>query len=523
MNTGTDFQQEPLILKQGQPRIFASNGQDSNPRSTNEPQLTPGYGRGTQPQQDPPTLYNPWAGYTKGKGVDLSGVDSMPGHHQQPERQVDQRDNQVSPRGQTAEAPIRTVYTRAKSPAVQYRESLEKDWNHVGGNDRPDSGSAEPRSQPPSTPRLPVRRNTEPHFEPPSPAPLRKDSSGSSNGPQQRFMGPRGQLTDHQQALNLNGDDATSKINRRPSLYSPAVSITTSIEGSEFSGDLPIPSPRTSPKSSPKTARSFGQRSGTVQREPGRYQSPPTPSSFNTESGPPTTNGYPSPVVNDSSPELVQSRDSRGQPFGWNVQNSTPSLSTQDSSRKASFTSNASASSDRERDRGPAVAEPQPTRDRTHKSTKSRRSDNIQAPPPSAHHRPRERFGTGTTPTNRGSQMDSFYGGEASLSGMRKPGVGDVEEEGHPYPLELHLLHPQLLRALLQCLSFYDWCVLYGVNKSLRSQLGHVRELKEEVLERYLSTIGYARWVWEEDEPLAITLRVRYSLLSHGAILMNVL
>ena len=117
--------------------------------------------------------------------------------------------------------------------------------------------------------------------------------------------------------------------------------------------------------------------------------------------------------------------------------------------------------------------------------------------------------------------MDSFYGVDSSLSGMKRLNMRNEEGENHTgideepepyfYPLELHLLHPQLLRALLQYLSFYDWCILQGVNKSLRSQLSHVKELKEEVLERYLSTIGYARWAWEEDEPLMISLRVKSS------------
>lgn len=128
--------------------------------------------------------------------------------------------------------------------------------------------------------------------------------------------------------------------------------------------------------------------------------------------------------------------------------------------------------------------------------------------------------------------MDSFYGGDASLSGTKKldlrngEGVDhtDIDEVPEPYfyPLELHLLHPQLLRTLLQYLSFYDWCILQGTNKSLRSQLSHVRELKEEVLERYLSTIGYARWVWEEDEPLPISLRVKYSRPSSTIFLTGV-
>lgn len=504
MNTGSDFQPEPLVLKQGQPRIFATgNGQDPQPWNMNGPQPFLAHGRGGhQPQpQEPPTAYDRRTGDIKGKNVDRSGVDSLSGFHQhqrQPEGKFEQQGNQTLSRGQTGETPIRTIYTWAKSPAMQYRESLEKgkDWNRVDGN-----GTSENRPAEPQLPRPPIRRSTEPRFDPPPPAPLRKNSSGSSEGPQPRFMGPR-----DQQTLKINGDDINSKLNRRQSLYSPVVNIPTNVEESEPSSEPLIPSP----KSSPKTARSFGQqqRLGSAQREPGRYQPPPTPSSVNTESSPSLSNGYSSPAVNGSSPELLQSRDSRGQP-SWHVQSSTTSLSTQDPSRKTSFTSTASVSSDR--DRNPGITEPQPVQNRPHKPTKPRRSDNDHILPPPTHYRSIERLKTGAAPTNRGSQMDSFYGGDTSLSGMKKLDIRneEEEEENRPYPLELHLLHPQLLRELLQYLSFYDWCILQGVAKSLRSQLSHVKELKEEVLERYLSTIGYARWIWEEKEPLAITLRVR--------------
>jgi len=121
----------------------------------------------------------------------------------------------------------------------------------------------------------------------------------------------------------------------------------------------------------------------------------------------------------------------------------------------------------------------------------------------------------GAPPTNRGSQMDSFYGGDRKLHARNEEGESPagIPEEPEPYfyPLELHLLHPQLLRALLQYMTFYDGCILQAINKSLRSQLSHAKELKEEVLERYLFTIGYARWVWEGDEPLMISLRVKSS------------
>jgi hypothetical protein len=76
------------------------------------------------------------------------------------------------------------------------------------------------------------------------------------------------------------------------------------------------------------------------------------------------------------------------------------------------------------------------------------------------------------------------------------------------YPIRRHLIHPQLLGCLLQYLTFYEWLVLYSINKKLRTKLTHTNELKEEVLDRYLTTIGYLRWTWDEDEPLTLSLRV---------------
>jgi len=530
MNTGADFQQEPLALKQGQPRIFAAgNGQDSQPRSTDGLQPSLGHIRGNQSQQEPPTVYNNRTGDIKGKGVDRSGVDSTPGFQQiqqQLERPTDQRDGQTFPYNQTSEIPIRTMYTQARSPAMQYRDNLErgKDWNRASVNGAPDNKPAEPQSLPPPINRPSIRRATEPHFEQFPPPPLRKNSSGSSNEPQQRFMGPRGQTVDPQQALNLNGDNVASKLDRRQSLYSPVVTITTNVVGAEPPSDPSIPSP--------KNVRSFGQRSDSAQRQHGLYHSSPKPSSFNTESSPPATGGHSSGDIGGLSPGPPQNHDPRRQPIGRNAHGSTGSFQTQDHSRKTSLTSNASVSSDRERGQSPAVLESQTVQNRPHQSTKPPRLGNGQTSPPPTHHQSRERLGTGATPTNRGFQMDSFYGGDASSSGVKKLDTRNgeevdhigIDEEPEPYfyPLELHLLHPQLLRTLLQYLSFYDWCILQGVNKSLRSQLSHVKELKEEVLERYLSTIGYARWAWEEDEPLTISLRVESSWLPPMIVLTRI-
>jgi len=499
MNTGADFQQEPVALKQGQPRIFsASNGPDPQQWNVNGPQPSPGIMRGHQSQQEPPTVYNNRTGDIKGKGVDRSGVDPAPGfqqHQRQPEMPSDQRD------GQVGEPQIRTVYTEARSPAMQYRANLEKGkgLGRADGNGSISNRPPEPQSLLPPTPRPPVRRAT----DPPRPAPLRQNPAGNIDEPQQRSMGPRGQSIGHQHILNANGDNFSSQLNRRQSLYSPVVAVATNVPDTQLLNDPPLPSPR--------TVRGFGQRSDPTQRGPGRYHSPPTPSSLNTESSPPPTSDHFGGNVDGQSPEPLRKRDLGGQSVGWNVQGSVGSFSTQDRSRKASLASNTSVSSDRERDRSPPVVEPQPFQNRP----QPLRMDSGQTSPPPTHRQSRERMRAGPPPTNRGSQMDSFYGGERKSHARNEEGENhtDIPEEPEPYfyPLELHLLHPQLLRGLLQYMTFYDWCILQGVNKSLRSQLSHIKELKEEILERYLSTIGYARWVWEEDEPLMISLRVKSS------------
>lgn len=65
-----------------------------------------------------------------------------------------------------------------------------------------------------------------------------------------------------------------------------------------------------------------------------------------------------------------------------------------------------------------------------------------------------------------------------------------------------------LLYSLLEYLTFYDWIMLYSVSKYLRKQLEDERDLREEVLERFLETIGYERWIWDEQEPLSLSLMV---------------
>lgn len=66
-----------------------------------------------------------------------------------------------------------------------------------------------------------------------------------------------------------------------------------------------------------------------------------------------------------------------------------------------------------------------------------------------------------------------------------------------------------LLFNLLSYLTFHDWVVLSNINKQIRTQLQEERDLREEVLERYLDTVGYERWTWDEEEPLSLSLQVR--------------
>ncbi|KAF7303801.1 hypothetical protein MIND_00609800 [Mycena indigotica] len=76
-----------------------------------------------------------------------------------------------------------------------------------------------------------------------------------------------------------------------------------------------------------------------------------------------------------------------------------------------------------------------------------------------------------------------------------------------PFPLVDFILDAQLLSALLEYLSFYEWCVLSAITKALRSKLVGTKDLREVALERFLRTVGYAKWAWEPDnDPLELSL-----------------
>jgi len=85
----------------------------------------------------------------------------------------------------------------------------------------------------------------------------------------------------------------------------------------------------------------------------------------------------------------------------------------------------------------------------------------------------------------------------------------DIEEPHEPITLLQFLSDPTLLSSLLAFLSFYDWCVLAAVSKEIRIHLVRTKELREVVLESYLRTVGYSRWIWDDPDPLSLSLQVR--------------
>lgn len=87
--------------------------------------------------------------------------------------------------------------------------------------------------------------------------------------------------------------------------------------------------------------------------------------------------------------------------------------------------------------------------------------------------------------------------------------IEELAEEAKPkfYPLLQHLQNAELLAELLVHLSFYEWLTLWGgTSKVIRQALDSDPALCDVALERYLSTVGYARWSWPSPEPIRISL-----------------
>ncbi|XP_006456269.1 hypothetical protein AGABI2DRAFT_195461 [Agaricus bisporus var. bisporus H97] len=67
---------------------------------------------------------------------------------------------------------------------------------------------------------------------------------------------------------------------------------------------------------------------------------------------------------------------------------------------------------------------------------------------------------------------------------------------------------PEFLQMLLEYLNFFEWSLLASVSRTIRIVMVQKRDLREEILERFLRPVGYQRWSWEESpEALSLSLQ----------------
>jgi hypothetical protein len=103
--------------------------------------------------------------------------------------------------------------------------------------------------------------------------------------------------------------------------------------------------------------------------------------------------------------------------------------------------------------------------------------------------------------------------------------IAELAEETKPkfYPLLQHLQNRELLTELLMHLSFYEWLVLWGgVSKAIRQVLESDFALCDAALERYLGTVGYARWSWPSPEPIRINLAEMHAYMRGVSVPVHV-
>ena len=103
--------------------------------------------------------------------------------------------------------------------------------------------------------------------------------------------------------------------------------------------------------------------------------------------------------------------------------------------------------------------------------------------------------------------------------------IAELAEETKPtfYPLLRHLQKPELLAELLTHLSFYEWLIFWGgVSKTIRQALDSDPALCDVALERYLGTVGYARWSWLTPEPIRITLAEMHAYMRGVSVPVHV-
>ncbi len=104
-------------------------------------------------------------------------------------------------------------------------------------------------------------------------------------------------------------------------------------------------------------------------------------------------------------------------------------------------------------------------------------------------------------------RQDIVYGMVHGLPAGKSPGLEPLLPPKHThYPLTKHLSTLPLLEILLGCLSYYEFANLSGVSKDVRRLL--FEDGREQVLERYLRTVGYSKWHWKQPEPLVLNVDV---------------
>lgn len=88
--------------------------------------------------------------------------------------------------------------------------------------------------------------------------------------------------------------------------------------------------------------------------------------------------------------------------------------------------------------------------------------------------------------------------------------AAERQKEYRYYPLADHVRHPDLLAQLLVHLSFPEFFALWSTSKLLGKILDDTFELREAVMERYLGSVGYRRWRFEERRaPVDVYVMVR--------------
>ena len=77
------------------------------------------------------------------------------------------------------------------------------------------------------------------------------------------------------------------------------------------------------------------------------------------------------------------------------------------------------------------------------------------------------------------------------------------------YPLAEHMRNAELLAPLVTHLTFPDFYALWNSTKLVWKFMEETPGLREIVLEKYLGSVGYRRWMFNERrEPVSLSLKV---------------